>query len=116
MKKITQVVHRYEKSSDYKTCYVDGVYGGLTPQGNINCSVFIEKLETPVEVTSKINENGTVGKELSRIPAITKDEEIVIIREIQGSFTMNLETAKVVRDWIEDKIKIIEQQTQNAKK
>ncbi len=98
----TVKVH-YLKTSSYRTYYVDGVFGGLTPNGKIYMELFLQRLVTPQTIEYKVEEAG-LGKEIGRIG------KEGLIREIEAGLIMDIESAKVFRNWIDDKVKQIEQQ------
>ncbi len=77
---------------------MDGIYGGLTPRGEIYMDIFIEKNVSPEFVTHKIEETGELGGE------IDKKVENGILREVECSMIMNIDMAKSLRKWLDDKI------------
>lgn len=93
----------YLKTSSYRTYYIDGIFGGLTPNGKIYMELFIQRLVTPQLIEYEVKEDG-LGKEIERIG------KEGIIREIEAGLIMDIEAAKVLRNWIDGKIKKFEEQ------
>jgi len=99
------ITYHYKKANDYKTYHMDGVFGGIVSNGNINFNVFTEKVVVPERITHEISSDMKL-KEIKRVP----EQQNEIIRELQANFIMNIETAKVVKKWLEDKISNLEAQ------
>ena len=59
----------YIKTNNYRSYHVDGIFGGITPKGNIYCELFVERQVTPQQITYKIGD-GKLGKEMKE-PAKT---------------------------------------------
>ncbi len=89
----------YKKTSNYRSYHADGVYGGLTPNKKLYMEFFIQRQVTPQLVEHKVTKEGNLGKEIKRIG------KKGIIREIEAGFIMDIEIAKVLRDWLDEKIK-----------
>jgi hypothetical protein len=107
-----KIAFNYQKSSNYQNFYIDGVYGGVLPTGNIWFDTFIEKGLTPDIVVSEIDMKTGNLNEVSKSP----DTNGKMLRELQSGFVLNLSTAKVLRDWLEGKIEIIEKADKKIKK
>lgn len=88
----------YEKSNLFRVIPVEGAYGGLTPHGKILMSVFNERWPLPKVVTHKYDGAGHLGKEVDRI------SREGVYREVETALLMDIETAKVIRDWLGTKI------------
>ena len=95
----TLKVH-YLKTKNYRTYHVDGIYGGLTPAGNIYMELFVQRSVTPKVCVHEITQDGILGKEILD----KREGKECIIREIESGLIMNLEVAKILRNWIDDKI------------
>lgn len=93
----------YLKIQNYRTYHVDGVFGGLTPSGKLYIELFVQRAVTPQIVTHEVTQTGVLGKEVARI------EKSGIIREIEAGLIMDIEVAKILRDWLNDKIKFFEE-------
>ena len=99
----------YLKSSDFRTIHVDGGIGGITPTGYIHLSLYSERLAIPREQVMEINKDGSPGKiveEMSRGG---------VVREMQVDTLMNLNTAKAVKNWLDQQIGLIEKSYKDQK-
>lgn len=94
----------YIKSNNFRVIHVDGVYGGLSPHGQIGISIWNERWPIPKQVTHKLKDDMNLGEEI--------EEELIIrnaiVREVEAYLVMDVQIAIVLRDWLDDKIKAIE--------
>jgi len=104
-KEISEIIYNYSKSPDYRVYNADGVFGGTMPNGKINCNIFSEIAMLPDKITFDIQKNMTL-KEKKRTPEFKNE----VNRELQTGFVMDLQTAKSFKNWLENKIKVIEAQ------
>lgn len=91
----------YLKTNSYRSFHVDGVFGGITPRGNIYMELFLERSPTPKKTIHKLNDDGLLGKEVSR------EGKTGLIREIEAGLVLDLATAEIVNDWLAKKIKML---------
>jgi hypothetical protein len=106
-----KITFNYSRSSRYKNYPIDGVFGGVLPSANIWFDVFVEKGRVPETVECEIDvKTGTVT-EIKNL--LVKNE---VERELQAGFTMNLETAKILRKWLDEKISVIESELKKSNK
>lgn len=92
----------YLKTNNYRTYHVDGIFGGPTVHGKLYVELFLERAVTPRIIKHKVTPKGKLGEEVSRIG------KEGIIREIEAGLIMDLGTAKVFRNWLDEKIKFTE--------
>lgn len=92
----------YIKSSCYRTFHVDGIFGGVTPGGKIHAATFVERQVLPETVRQKVGFDGKLGAEISRV---TKQG---ITREIEAGLVMDVDMARIFRDWLDRKIEEFE--------
>ena len=102
-----EIEFHYLKTHNYRSFYVDGVFGGITPRGKIYMELFLERAVTPQRAFYEITKSGLLGKEIRR------EGKAGLIREIEGGAIMDLATAERVRDWLDEKIKTLK--TQNSR-
>lgn len=95
-KKQTMDVH-YLKTGSYRTFHVDGLFGGITPSGKIYTELYIQRYPTPKIITHEIKDS-VMGDEINRVG------KEGIIREIEAGMVMDVEIAKIFRDWLSKKI------------
>lgn len=95
----------YIKSNYFRVLQIDGVFGGNSPRpGIIDMAVWNERWPIPKQTVQKIEE-GKIGAEVFE-ERVIRD---AIVREVEVMLRLNIETAKVMRDWLDNKIKGFEQ-------
>lgn len=93
----------YVKSSDFRTVLGTGVFGGVTTNGLVNANFFTDRVPLPTKISLSVNETtGEVGDELYR------EGKNGVIREVQFGVIMDVETARIVRDWLTKNIELID--------
>jgi hypothetical protein len=87
----------YVKSNYHRVVHVDGVYGGCSPTlGNIVMTVFSHRVPLPDKA---VNDAG--GNEI-------REKRVVkygIENELEASLVLELNTARIIRDWLDSTIK-----------
>ena len=102
----------YIKSNYFRTVYVNGIFGGLSPQGDvINMSVYTERWPLPKQVVHKL-ENSLCKDEI-REERITRN---AIVREIDVNLVITIEQAISMKEWLEEKISEHKKETQEQDK
>jgi hypothetical protein len=109
-RKKPEFTFKYVIPENLQDCYVNGAYGGVTPRNEISMHMYCERLPIPKTISHKINSNGSLSKE--RIE--TKGGNIV--RLVQSSVVMDVGTAVAIRDWLDEKVKFIEEKEKADKK
>lgn len=94
----------YIKSNLFRVIHADGVWGGATPQGRIHVSLFNERTPIPQQTVHEITPEGKLGPEIVG-ERITKDG---IVREVEVEAIMDLDVAKSLAKWLNEKIQIME--------
>ncbi len=103
-----QIKFNYKCADDYRPVYVNGVYGGINAAGDLIANFFAE---LPIIVKEEIFNISLEGN-FEAEEKLTQPEELIQVdRLIQAGIAMNVETAKVLRDWIDKYIKTAETQT-----
>ncbi len=77
-KKILFDVH-FLKNSDFRTSFASGVFGGLTPQGLINCNFYIDRAPLPNRITYQVT---PPHAQLNRENEFEREGKKGIIREV----------------------------------
>jgi hypothetical protein len=85
----------YIKSNFFRTVRCDGVVGGLNSQGDLIVNVYSERSPIPRSVVHELSPDMSLGPEMGRK---VRDG---VVREVEISFSMNLQMAKSMRDWID---------------
>jgi len=88
----------FRRNPDFKMMPVSGVWGGLTPQGNVYCDFFFEKAEIPENVVMEVGEGAVPAKEVGRNP-----QTQMFIREVVVGLSMQPEIARSIGQWLIDK-------------
>ena len=89
----------YIKTGDFKTVLGSGIYGGLTNTGQINMNFFTDRAPIPTKITFDIDpDNGNILGELER------EIKEGIIREVHFGVLLDVDTAKSIVSWLNDKI------------
>jgi hypothetical protein len=92
------------KSNYFRTIHADGVWGGLNGHLDIAMAFYSERPAIPQQITVPI-ENGQLANELEA-RRVGRD---AVIRDVEISVTMNVEAARNFRQWLDDKIKAIDE-------
>ncbi len=102
-KKKEQVVFRYDKAPSYRTIYIDGAHGGLTPKGFLAMELFMEKKTLPKTDTYTV-----VDGKLKDPPETDMDG--AILREVQACIMMDINTMISLHNWLGNKINAFQTQ------
>ena len=99
----------YVKSSHYRTIHADGVWGGITPQLNIQMAFYSEHHPIPEIVHYEVKP-GEPLKEVKR----TASEGVV--REVEAEMIVSLELAESVVRWLNGKIEEVKKFQKEAER
>ena len=94
----SKISFQFVESKFHRNIHVDGAWGGLTHRGSIFMSVYSETPAIPKRITHSIQEDSRIGGES------TREGSRDIIREVEATLLMNLDTATVLMDWLSQKI------------
>ena len=100
-----QITFKYKYDPNYNPVFSNGVYGGMTPRGEIVMNFFTERPALPKEETYQI-----IGNMLSPIPNSPKPENLhqSAVRFIECGVIIDEVTAKSIIDWLQHKIDTIQ--------
>ncbi|MFA5181087.1 MAG: hypothetical protein WC405_07175 [Syntrophales bacterium] len=96
--KPNKITFKYVYPEDLRDLYVNGLWGGVTPRGELYVHFYSERHPIPKKVTHEITEDGA----LTGIADIQSGGDAV--RLIQTSITMDVHTAVAFRDWLTKQI------------
>jgi hypothetical protein len=99
------VNYKYELPDDYNLRYVNGAYGGISPQGEIILNLFMERLPVPKEQTYELKQAGEGTLEVGQVISETNPPLITLIRHIQTGVIMNLDSARRIRNFLDSTLK-----------
>ncbi len=90
----------YQKTNNYRVYHTDGIYGGITPNGNVYMAIFNERRPIPQIEEYDVESGKAVLK--------SSEGKDGIIREVEAGLIFNYPTLILLRDWMNDKIKQFE--------
>ncbi len=104
-----KITFKYVYPEDLRDLYVNGLFGGVTPRKEIYAHLYSERHPIPKKVVHSVEKDGTLSPE----EEIEKGGDVV--RFVQTSIIMDLETAISFRDWLDGRIAYIETTKDGAK-
>jgi hypothetical protein len=94
----------HKRNPEFRTFFIDGAFGGISPTGKILMDLFHTSLPIPSVMEYKLTDENMVGEELFR----QQDEGF--IRDFECRIVLDIEAAKLIKEWLENQIKTIEAQ------
>jgi hypothetical protein len=103
MDKPEKIKFKYIFKDDYNPKYVNGAFGGISPQGEIVINFYLERVALPRSQTYAFNQ-GMVLKEIAneREPG---DHETSVVRFVENGIVLDLAHAEDIHRWLGDHIK-----------
>lgn len=104
-----RVIFNYVKSNFFRVIHVDGVAGGVTPSSDIYMNLYSERFSIPKKLVYELDSEGSLERE------VLEDREDLdsVIREIDVSAVMSIETAKSLIEWLQNTIELVESNEQS---
>lgn len=100
-KKPKDVSFDFIKSAHFRPISVDGIFGGLSPQGrSIHMALYSERRALPRKTVHPVSAEGKLGEEIMG----KRESRDAFIREIEVDAVMDLQTAMSLRKWLTGKI------------
>lgn len=101
--KTKSITFHYKKSSHFKTMHVDGVVGGLAPNGLIRATVFNERWPIPQSQTFHLLDNRFLGGPV--------DSEGIegVVREVEADLVMSEDSAKQMLEWLQSTLTALQE-------
>jgi hypothetical protein len=99
------------KSSAFRSIHADGVFGGVTPRLTIAATFYNERQPIPDQMVYAVKEDGTTGDEI-RDERISRDG---FVRELEANVILDVNLAKALVIWLNEKIEVIEQRLKEIK-
>lgn len=100
-----KVRFHFLKSNLFRTIHADGVFGGVTPTLGISMAFYSQRQPLPDQTVHLISSDGTLGAEIEEDRISSKG----IVRELETNVMIDVVFAKVLINWLEDKVKQVEQ-------
>jgi hypothetical protein len=94
------VTFHYVKSNYFRMVHANGVFGGINPDGSLLVTVFSERAPLPDITVQKVESNGQVGAEIME----QRKASSGIVREMEVGLIMDIRTARIVSDWLKERI------------
>lgn len=107
-----RVEYNYIFPDDYNPLYVNGAFGGISPQGEITCNFFMDRLPLPKSETYSVDEKGVIR---DRVQEKSEEQNYQVVRYVQSGVIMNLDCAKRVNVWLTQQIEAIEKAMEKAR-
>ena len=98
----TEIEFHYIKSNYFRVLNVTGAFGGISPQLSIHMNVFGDRPPITSMIAQTITDEKKIGDETRRTA------KKGIVREVEADLVLELETAKVLVEWLNGKIATIE--------
>lgn len=95
-----KVKFHYLKANDFRVVHMDGVFGGLSPTGDIFMSIFSQRPPIPQITVQPVKENGELGDELIEERTVKEG----IVREIEVGIAVRPEIAQTLIKWLQEKV------------
>jgi len=95
---------KYKFRDDYNPVYVNGAYGGITPKGEIIANFFLERHAIPKKETLNIEEDN----DTKRVEFEPGDLHDSLVRYVETGIVMNVDTAREIITWLQDKLQMID--------
>ena len=96
---------KYIFPDDYNPKYINGAYGGITPKGEIAVNFYLERQGLPISQKYEIMPEGKLGDEIDKEPS---DLQTSMVRYVDTGILLNLNSAKEIIAWLNEKVEIIE--------
>lgn len=96
----------YIKSRYFRVIHADGVSGGTTPNLDIHIAFWNERPSIPEHVEYEETSSGEV---IERI-----DAPEAIIREVEVSMILNIDTAQIIIDWLQEQVEEVQSYIYNG--
>ena len=96
----------YIKPDDYEPIYVNGVYGGMTPRGDLLCHFFYEYRDIPAEEVVPLEKGRLQTEKISYVQRIEEEPGTGNMRrDVRVGLIIPAHQAISFANWILDKVK-----------
>lgn len=97
-----KITFRFVREDDYRVLPVNGVWGGVTPRGDIRVEIFHEYEALPGTVTHVLSPEGQLGEEVGREKP-TGLEGKVFDRRVFAGIMLTASQAESIGQWLQAK-------------
>lgn len=98
-----KVAFHYIKSKYFRVVHADGAFGGLTPHLDIFLSLYSERPPIPKRMVHDVVD-GRLGDEIRA----ERKSKSGIVREAEIGITMDIDVAKSLVEWLQQKIQDVD--------
>lgn len=103
-----RIPYHYQKAPDYRTIHCDGAFGGITSRGYLSVTVYNERNTLPQRTSRQIMES--LGSGAYRLGDQETEYDLGgIMRQLEGTFVLDLLTAQEVYTWLGGKVAEMEE-------
>lgn len=96
-----QITFKYIFADDYNPLFANGVYGGVTPSGEIVMNFYLERHALPDHIVHALTPEGALGDEMRRTP---EDHRESLVRVVDSGVILTVDGAKAIHAWLGEKI------------
>lgn len=93
-----RITYRYIRAPQYRKIPTSGVWGGVTPDGNIIANFFVDSPEMPTSITHELRSGGVLGEEVAR--DYDETEGATIERSLEVGVVVSPEKARAIGQWL----------------
>lgn len=93
----SDIKFKYLFDKNYDPDYVNGIYGGINPTGELVIHFFLERIPLPYEESVNLDAGGEAFGETF----VVAPDEYKFIRSIKSGVVLNKNTAKTLLDWLQ---------------
>ncbi len=87
----------YVKSQLFRVVYAEGIWGGLSGNGDLHLSFWNSREPIPKRVNYRVADNGELVE-------TSRETRCDLVREVEIGVLMNLATARALRNWLDEMI------------
>jgi hypothetical protein len=99
---------KHIKSNFFRVIHVDGIFGRVTPSSDICINLYSERWSIPNKLVYELDSEGSLEREVEE----ERDDINSVIREIDVSAVMSIETAKELVESLQLMIEAVEDNEQ----
>jgi len=104
--KITKVKFLYIKPEKYEPVYVNGLFGGMTPRGELLCNFFYEHHDVPEEEHYDVEDGKLKTDKTIQIQRVKpKPSEVIYRRDLRVALIIPAHQVSNMANWMLDKLK-----------
>lgn len=105
-----RIRYEYEEAPGTQPKYAHGVWGGINAQGEVEINFYTECDKLPAFSERLVAPDGSFGHEMAPF-----DENVKIVsRHILSRLIVNYYTARDILEWLEDKVQLLEMESEGA--